>query len=335
MRRRVSILAAAVMTAMLATACGSGEGIVINGTTAARQESGETDTSAEGEETLPEETSQAGGTKINIITGETQEETTAETSLESQTEPETTQAPTTAAPTTAAPATTAAPTTTAAPETTKAKEYAVRDVSKTMYAKSSVRVRESYSTSSEILGALAEGESVTITGESDNGWMRVNWKGLTGFVSKSYLSDTPATTTAAAENNRPSSTQSPGGTPGTTPGTATTPGGTDPGTSAAPGTSTAPGSATAPGGTSAPSPGSTQGPGGTDSTTAPSAGTSTGASGSISGVVDSVSPSGVTIRTSDGQTRTFEWNGNAPSLVTPGDSVQVYYQGNSVVQLVK
>ena len=190
MRKHLTILTAAAMTAVMLTACGSGDGIVINGTTAAESGIVAGETSGEqAEGNTPEETSKTGGTKIEIVTGET---TAAVESLEGQTEPETTQEagkmiisaetaatgttaaatkaanPTTAAATKAANPTTAAATKAAAP-TTAAATYTVKDVSKTMYASSSVRVRSGYSTSTDVLGALSAGEKVTVTGEVENG----------------------------------------------------------------------------------------------------------------------------------------------------------------------
>lgn len=312
MKKKIYIWMAAAVTAFALTACGDGSGVVINGTTAAQGAEKENTGDSSGAETQAagqeETTAQAGGTKINIITGETIEENIQ--SPPEETQPETTEAPTTAAPTTAAPAT-AAPTTTAAPETTAAKEYAVRDLSKTMYAKSSVRVRAGYSTSTDILGALAEGESVQVTGESDNGWMRVTWKGQTGFVSKSYLSDDPPATTAAATENRPTATQGGGTTPGTTPspgGTATTPGGNEQGPSA---------------GGQAPSPG-------TDTQQ------NTGNTSSVSGTVLQCDPTGLTIQASNGTSYTFSWGSAAiPADLQPGNNVQITYQGSTVVTISK
>ena len=205
MRKHLTILTAAAMTAVMLTACGSGDGIVINGTTAAESGIVAGETSGEqAEGNTPEETSKTGGTKIEIVTGET---TAAVESLEGQTEPETTQEagkmiisaetaatgttaaatkaanPTTAAATKAANPTTAAATKAAAP-TTAAATYTVKDVSKTMYASSSVRVRSGYSTSTDVLGALSAGEKVTVTGEVENGWVRVTYKGHTAYVAK-------------------------------------------------------------------------------------------------------------------------------------------------------
>ena len=114
MRKHLTILTAAAMTAVMLTACGSGDGIVINGTTAAESGAVAGETSADqAGDTAQAETSKTGGTKIEIVTDET---TTAAESLEGQTEPETTEeagkmiisAETTTAGTTAA-ATKAAP----------------------------------------------------------------------------------------------------------------------------------------------------------------------------------------------------------------------------------
>ncbi len=317
MRRKWGVLMAAAVAAVIITACGSGDGVVINGTTAAEDkessgaeattDGGEQSSAADSNESLVEsETPSAYGAKIEIVTGDT--------TAEAQTEPETTAAPTTAAPTTVAP-TTAAPTTaapTTAAATTAAKEYAVWDVNKTMYAISSVRVRASYSTSSEVLGSLAEGESVQCTGESDNGWMRVSWKGHTGFVSKSYLSDTaPAggqSGNGGTGSDRPTSTQPSGTTPGGTQGPSaggTTPGGSSQGSSS--------------GGTGSSSGGN---------------GAGTSGSGTISGVVTNIDPSGLTIQTANGSSYSFVWGSSIPSLAA-GDQVQVTYQGNTVVSVTK
>ena len=72
MRKHLTILTAAAMTAVMLTACGSGDGIVINGTTAAESGIVAGETSGEqAEGNTPEETSKTGGTKIEIVTGET------------------------------------------------------------------------------------------------------------------------------------------------------------------------------------------------------------------------------------------------------------------------
>ena len=347
MRKHLTILTAAAMTAVMLTACGSGDGIVINGTMAAESGIVAGETSGEqAEGNTPEETSKTGGTKIEIVTGET---TAAVESLEGQTEPETTQEagkmiisaetaatgttaaatkaanpttaaatkaanPTTAAATKAANPTTAAATKAAAP-TTAAATYTVKDVSKTMYASSSVRVRSGYSTSTDVLGALSAGEKVTVTGEVENGWVRVTYKGHTAYVAKNYLTETaPATTnTSSSATSGTSGTNSSSAgnknqtttSPTTTINNGTTPGGSTSGHTTAPDGSQAPGNTTAPGGTTNSSSGKT-----------------------VTGNVTALDPSGLTIQTSDGQSYQFTWGSDVPALA-PGEKVQVQYSTDS------
>lgn len=325
MRKHLTILTAAAMTAVMLTACGSGDGIVINGTTAAESGIVAGETSGEqAEGNTPEETSKTGGTKIEIVTGET---TAAVESLEGQTEPETTQEAgkmiisaetattgTTAAATKAANPTTAAATKAAAP-TTAAATYTVKDVSKTMYASSSVRVRSGYSTSTDVLGALSAGEKVTVTGEVENGWVRVTYKGHTAYVAKNYLTETaPATTnTSSSATSGTSGTGSSSAgnknqtttSPTTTINNGTTPGGSTSGHTTAPDGSQAPGNTTAPGGTTNSSSGKT-----------------------VTGNVTALDPSGLTIQTSDGQSYQFTWGSDVPALA-PGEKVQVQYSTDS------
>ena len=325
MRKHLAILTAAAMTAVMLTACGSGDGIVINGTTAAESGIVAGETSGEqAEGNTPEETSKTGGTKIEIVTGET---TAAVESLEGQTEPETTQEAgkmiisaetattgTTAAATKAANPTTAAATKAAAP-TTAAATYTVKDVSKTMYASSSVRVRSGYSTSTDVLGALSAGEKVTVTGEVENGWVRVTYKGHTAYVAKNYLTETApaATNTSSSTTSGTSGTNSSSAgnknqattSPTTTINNGTTPGGSTSGHTTAPDGSQAPGNTTAPGGTTNSSSGKT-----------------------VTGNVTALDPSGLTIQTSDGQSYQFTWGSDVPALA-PGEKVQVQYSTDS------
>ena len=347
MRKHLTILTAAAMTAVMLTACGSGDGIVINGTTVAESGIVAGETSGEqAEGNTPEATSKTGGTKIEIVTGET---TAAVESLEGQTEPETTQEagkmiisaetattgttaaatkaanpttaaatkaanPTTAAATKAANPTTAAATKAAAP-TTAAATYTVKDVSKTMYASSSVRVRSGYSTSTDVLGALSAGEKVTVTGEVENGWVRVTYKGHTAYVAKNYLTETaPATTnTSSSATSGTSGTNSSSAgnknqtttSPTTTINNGTTPGGSNSGHTTAPDGSQTPGNTTAPGGTTNSSSGKT-----------------------VTGNVTALDPSGLTIQTSDGQSYQFTWGSDVPALA-PGEKVQVQYSTDS------
>lgn len=351
MRKHLTILTAA-MAAMMMTACGSGDGIVINGTTAAESGAVAGETSADqAGNTAQAETSKTGGTKIEIVTDET---TTAAESLEGQTEPEateeagkmiisaetattgTTAAATKAANPTTAP-TTAAATKAAAP-TTAAATYTVKDVNKTMYASASVRVRSGYSTSTDVLGALAAGEKVTVTGEVENGWVRVTYKGQTAYVAKNYLTETaPATTTtntSSSTNSGTSGTNSSSSgnknqtttSPTTTTNNGATPGGSTSGNTTAPDGSPAPGNTTTSGGTTN---NNSPAPGNTTNNTTTNQNTSSSSSGkSVTGNVTSLDPSGLTIQTSDGQSYQFTWGSDVPALA-PGEKVQVQYTTDS------
>lgn len=96
--------------------------------------------------------------------------------------------------------------------------YTVTDMEKTMYAQRSVNVRSGPATNYEKLGALNTNDEVKVTGQADNGWYRIEYKGNEGFVSNNYLGDNKVvinTTPATPENN--------GTTENTTPTTPTTP----------------------------------------------------------------------------------------------------------------
>lgn len=61
------------------------------------------------------------------------------------------------------------------------------NVNETVYATGSVNVRQSWSTSSKVVGSLSEGQSITRTGKGSNGWSRVTFNGSTAYVSSEYL----------------------------------------------------------------------------------------------------------------------------------------------------
>ena len=100
----------------------------------------------------------------------------------------------------------------------EAPAYTVTDMEKTMYAQRSVNVRSGPATNYEKLGALNTNDEVKVTGQADNGWYRIEYKGNEGFVSNNYLGDSKVvvnTTPATPENN--------GTTENTTPTAPTTP----------------------------------------------------------------------------------------------------------------
>ena len=68
--------------------------------------------------------------------------------------------------------------------------YTVREMDKTMYAKQSVNLRSGPSTDYEKIGSLTTNQEVTVTGQANNGWYRIDYNGGVAFVSNNYLSDT-------------------------------------------------------------------------------------------------------------------------------------------------
>lgn len=357
----------AAMTAVSITACGGGDGITINGTTAAEAGSDVT----EAKET-PEETSQqqegvpetSSGTRIEIITGETTEAETAESTeseaeqsgsgQSSQNSGQSSQgsgqssagasSQQSGSSGQSSSGSSGSSGTTQSSSTAATQTYKVNDIKKTMYATASVRVRSSYSTSSEVIAGLKNGEKIEVTGESENGWMRVNYNGHVGYVAKSYLTETPPATTAEASgqtgstssgtsSGSQSGTSSSSGSTGssqtskptTTTGSSQTPGSTS--TAAGPSGGSTTGSATGPGGgtgstgsSGATAPGGTSSPGSSSSS-----GTSASSGNTVTGNIISMDPSGVTIQSTNGTSYQFVWGNEVPALA-PGDKVSISYE---------
>ena len=74
------------------------------------------------------------------------------------------------------------------------------DCNETVYATTTVNVRDTYSTSGNKVGSLAEAQSVTRTGTGQGeaaGWSRIEFNGQVAYVSSDYLSTTkPQVTTS-------------------------------------------------------------------------------------------------------------------------------------------
>ena len=148
-----------------------------------------------------------------------EEETTTEpdeTEAPETTEPETTEPEVTTSEVTTTEVTTAAPeteavttaaTATVAPETEPAIE--VTEMSATMYAKSSVNVRQGPGTEYDRVGHLDAAEEVNVTGQCANGWYRIEFEGGEYYVSGNYLqSEKPAAQTiAVTEEETPVQTE--------------------------------------------------------------------------------------------------------------------------------
>lgn len=67
--------------------------------------------------------------------------------------------------------------------------FTVTDMSAIKYAKQTVNVRKGPSADYEKLGSLSANQKVTVTGQADNGWYRIEYNGAEGYVSDEYLTD--------------------------------------------------------------------------------------------------------------------------------------------------
>ena len=173
-------VAAILCTALMLTACGS-------------------------KETANTETTSATATETTSV--ESTETTVAEPTVEPAVEPT---AEPTEAPTETAPASTVEPT--AEPvETTAAADtgYTYSELSKTMYAKSAVNVRDLPSTDGKKIGSLKASQEITVTGKCDQtGWYRFDLNGTTGYVSDKYIvSEKPVSNVAATGNSNTAGNQ--------------------------------------------------------------------------------------------------------------------------------
>ena len=73
-------------------------------------------------------------------------------------------------------------------EEPEAPTYTYTDLDKTMYAKSSVNVRDLPSTDGNKLGGLSASQEVHVTGQcNETKWYRIEYSGDVGYVSGSYL----------------------------------------------------------------------------------------------------------------------------------------------------
>lgn len=68
------------------------------------------------------------------------------------------------------------------------KPVIVKSMSGTMYATTEVYVRNAAGTDGAILGSLSTGNTVSVSGYTNNNWIRITYNGHTGYVSSDYLS---------------------------------------------------------------------------------------------------------------------------------------------------
>ncbi len=74
-------------------------------------------------------------------------------------------------------------------ETEQAEEYTVTDMSAIKYGKQSANVRKGPSKDYETIGSLGTNQQITVTGQADTGWYRIEYNGGVAYVSNSFLVD--------------------------------------------------------------------------------------------------------------------------------------------------
>lgn len=103
----------------------------------------------------------------------------------------------------------------AEPQTTEPEQstYSYTDKSATMYAQSSVNVRDLPDTNGNKVGGLSTNQEVSVTGQcNETGWYRINYNGGTAYVSNSYLGDSKVETKKNTNSNNSSQSNSNTGT---------------------------------------------------------------------------------------------------------------------------
>lgn len=98
------------------------------------------------------------------------------------------------------------------PEPTEVVEvspYTYTDLSQTLYAQSTVNVRDLPEQSGAKVGSLTTNQEVTVTGQcNETGWYRISYNGGEGFVSNSYLGSEKVKSQSTASSNSGKSTKS-------------------------------------------------------------------------------------------------------------------------------
>lgn len=98
------------------------------------------------------------------------------------------------------------------PEPTEVAEvspYTYTDLSQTLYAQSTVNVRDLPEQTGAKVGSLTTNQEVTVTGQcNETGWYRISYNGGEGFVSNSYLGSAKVKSQSTASSNSGKSTKS-------------------------------------------------------------------------------------------------------------------------------
>jgi uncharacterized protein YkwD len=166
-----TVATASMIAALALTGCGSGNDASVDGT----------------ESTPPEiEAENTESADVAFLEGEDLEETT-ETDTEKIESTQTEESEETEA---------------EAAATGDSTDYTYTDMSATMYADSSVSVRDLPSTDGNKLGSLSANQEVTVTGQcNETSWYRIEYKNGVGYVSNKYLSEEKVATTSTGSGS--------------------------------------------------------------------------------------------------------------------------------------
>ena len=86
------------------------------------------------------------------------------------------------------------------------------DSANTMYSTGNVNIRSGADADSDLLGTLAEGDAVTVTGNEQDGWTEVSYNGQTGYISSNLLTKSNASGSTSSGNTGSSSGSTSGST---------------------------------------------------------------------------------------------------------------------------
>lgn len=91
-----------------------------------------------------------------------------------------------------------------------ASPYSYTELSQTMYAQSTVNVRDLPEQTGEKVGSLPTNQEVTVTGQcNETGWYRISYNGGEGFVSDSYLGSEKVAVKSQSTAKNSEATQTP------------------------------------------------------------------------------------------------------------------------------
>lgn len=85
-------------------------------------------------------------------------------------------------------------------------EFTVTDMSAIKYAKTAANVRAGASKDYEVIGSLKLNQQVTVTGQADTGWYRIDYNGKEAYVSNSLLVDQKVAVAAPTTPTTPADT---------------------------------------------------------------------------------------------------------------------------------